>query len=418
MMGSQKTGRLFHPVKTLLMWLAFLLLNMGLTTGQVLALDTQKPAPYTVVVITGELVGDNENSLGAREAIKRYGTVENGGLIRHITFAHDYLDNPVAMARLIDEQADDPKVKVIVVNQAVSGTAEGFRRVKAERPDILCLSGEPHEPPSVIAKRADLVLAGDYIARGYLIPHSANRLGARNLVHISFDRHLGYQFVQVRRKIMKQAAEDLGLGFFDVTAPDPIGSRGVEGAKDYIEQEFSNWIAQYGENTVFFPTNDLHTEYLIRQITLGSGLMVESDIPSTMIGFPGAFALDLKPYIGQWDLILKMVEESVDKAGASGRLGVWSYPLGFSQTAGLVEYGIRVTEGRAEKSNLANILECLKLYSPGVDWNASTLSDPVSNQSFLNFILVYQDTYILGLGNFQTTLVEIPLKYYALTNEK
>jgi hypothetical protein len=177
-------------------------------------------------------------------------------------------------------------------------------------------------------------------------------------------------------------------------------------------------LSKYGEDTAFFSTNDYHAEALIRQIAFGGGLMVEADIPSALVGYPGAFGLDLNPLIGQWEKILMVVEEAAVRAGASGRLGLWPFPPGFSLTSGLVEYGIRVTDGKVDKSNLASILECLGGYTPGAFWNGSVLSDPVSDTPLGNFILVYQDTYILGRGIIRTTELEIPLKYYTVSPEE
>ncbi|MDR1545329.1 MAG: DUF3798 domain-containing protein [Deltaproteobacteria bacterium] len=79
--------------------------------------------------------------------IRRYGQVSDGGLIDHRFYSDQFIDDLEATASLIDSFADDPMMKAIVVNQAVPGTAEGFRRVKARRPDIICLAGEAHEEP-------------------------------------------------------------------------------------------------------------------------------------------------------------------------------------------------------------------------------------------------------------------------------
>ncbi|MDR1656945.1 MAG: DUF3798 domain-containing protein [Deltaproteobacteria bacterium] len=412
-----------------LLWTAFLglaifLIKTGvvLAQGQAPAVEAEptgkpgaKEAPYYVVVLTGDVYSDGQQSAGASESIRRYGAAEDGGLIRQVTFSSNYLDNPVGMARLIADLAADPKVRIMVVNQSVPGTAEGFRRVRAKRPDILLLAAEPHESPGLIARWSDLVLSSDFIARGYLIPYVAKQLGAQNLVHVSFERHLNDQYVLLRRKIMEEASKDLGLGFFDQSAPDPIGRLGGSDAKNFIDREFPNWLEQYGHQTAFFPTNDLHTEHLIRQIAFSGGLMIEGDIPSTLVGYPGAFELDFKPYLGQWALILKMLETKAVQVGAADRLGVWPLPMGYIQTAGLVEYGIRVVEGRDGKSKLVDIIDCLNMYSQGFHWNASVFSTTVNERVLRNFILVYQDTYILGRGSINTTEVEIPLKYYAVT---
>ena len=91
---------------------------------------------------------------------------------------------------------DDPKMKVIVINQAIPGTTEAFRRVREKRPDIVLLAGEGHEDPGVVASAADLVANGDSIGRGYLIPYTARELGAKTFVHISFPRHMSYEILR------------------------------------------------------------------------------------------------------------------------------------------------------------------------------------------------------------------------------
>jgi hypothetical protein len=375
--------------------------------------------PWHVAVVTGEFLKDVEYLAGTQELVKRYGHADEGGLIRPVPYPESHLDNPVAMARLIEDLAKDEALKVIVVNQAVPGTAEGFRRVKAVRPDVLCLAGEPHESPALLARRADLVVAGDHVARGYLIPWAAKRLGADKLVHVSFDRHLGYQIIRLRRQIMEEAAADLGLEFEDETAADPVDPPGIDGAKESVKALFPGWVRRYGPNAAFFSTNDIHADALIGQIAgRRQGFMPEADIPSTLVGYPGALDLDLRPLLGQWDQIIRTIEEAVVQKGASGRLGAWPYPLGFAETAGLAEYGIRLVEDRAKPQSLADILQCLRLYSPGVNWNASLLSDPVTGALLRNYVMVYQDTFVFGLGNLNTTEVEIPLKYYSVTLEE
>jgi DNA-binding LacI/PurR family transcriptional regulator len=70
----------------------------------------------------------------------------------------------------------------------------------------------------------------------------------------------------LRRQIFEAACNDLGIKFVFVTAPDPTSDVGVAGAQQYILEQTPQWIEQYGKNTVFFCTNDAHTEPLLKQL--------------------------------------------------------------------------------------------------------------------------------------------------------
>ncbi len=59
-------------------------------------------------------------------------------------------------------------------------------------------------------------------------------MGAKNFINISFPRHLSYELSSRRRNIMKKTAEDLGMGFYDISAPYPVSDVGVAGSKPYI----------------------------------------------------------------------------------------------------------------------------------------------------------------------------------------
>ena len=70
---------------------------------------------------------------GAERLIKEYGDVANGGMIKHVTMPDNFMSEMETTISQIVGLADDPKMKVIVVNQAIPGTAEAFRRVKEKR---------------------------------------------------------------------------------------------------------------------------------------------------------------------------------------------------------------------------------------------------------------------------------------------
>ncbi|MDR1109152.1 MAG: DUF3798 domain-containing protein [Deltaproteobacteria bacterium] len=372
------------------------------------------PPPYTIALITGDENQGGEDLMGAREMVRLYGDEKDGGLIKHVIYGDEFIDDVDLTAAMIEDVARDPRVRVIVVNQAIAGTAEGFRRAKAINQDVICLSGEPHESPDVISQEADLVVAGDFISRGYLLPYSARQMGIDTFVHVSFDRHLSYSTMRQRLRIMEEASKDLGLEFAMEEAPDPIGEAGYDGATAFLMEAYPKWLEKYGPNTAFFATNDAHTEPILKQMAAYGGYFIEADIPSTLLGYPKAFDLNVEPFLGQWTDILNMVEKAVVDAGGGGRMGTWVYPLGYTQSAGLTEFGKLLAEGKTTITDIDTLVDCLGIFSPGARWKATFYNDPLNGKPLRNYLLVYQDTYILGKGYIETTKIEIPEKYYSI----
>ncbi|MDR1515829.1 MAG: DUF3798 domain-containing protein [Synergistaceae bacterium] len=368
---------------------------------------------FHIGIVTGTVSQSEDDLRGAEEMIRLYGDVAAGGMVKHLTYPDNFMSEMETTISQIASMADDPLMKVVVVNQGIPGTAEGFRRIKEKRPDIICLAGEAHEDPNVIASVADLTVNADFVSRGYLIPHSAKELGAKTFVHISFPRHMSYETLGRRRAIMEKACEDLGVKFVFETAPDPTSDVGVAGAQQFILEKVPAWVEQYGQDTAFFCTNDAHTEPLLRQLASSGGYFVEADLPSPLMGYPGAFGIDLKDESGDWPAILKKVEDAVVAAGAGGRMGTWAYSLGFCHTAGLAEFGKLIAEGSATLGDTDKLLECYGKFSPGAKWNGNYYVDAAST-TMDNFFLVYQDTYILGKGYLGVADVEVPSTYLSI----
>ena len=159
-------------------------------------------APFHIGVATLTVSQAEDTYRGAERLIKEYGDVANGGMIKHVTMPDNFMSEMETTISQIVGLADDPKVKVIVVDDAIPGTTEAFRRVKEKRKDILCFAGEPQEDPNVITSTADFAIGVDNIMRGYLIINTAKKLGAKTFVHISFPRHMSYETLSRRRAIM------------------------------------------------------------------------------------------------------------------------------------------------------------------------------------------------------------------------
>lgn len=368
-------------------------------------------APFHIGVATLTVSQAEDTYRGAERLIKEYGDVANGGMIKHVTMPDNFMSEMETTISQIVGLADDPKVKVIVVDDAIPGTTEAFRRVKEKRKDILCFAGEPQEDPNVITSTADFAIGVDNIMRGYLIINTAKKLGAKTFVHISFPRHMSYETLGRRRAIMEQACKDLGIKFVFETAPDPTSDVGVAGAQQFILEKTPAWVKKYGKDTAFFCTNDAHTEPLLKQLAKYGGYFIEADLPSPLMGYPGAFGIDLTKEAGNWPVILKKVEKTVSDAGAKGRMGTWAYSYGYTNSAALSEFGKRIVEGKAKLNSKKDLLACYAEYTPGAKWNGQNYTDLGTGVTKKNMMLIYQDTYILGKGYMKATDVKVPEKY-------
>ena len=371
-------------------------------------------APFHIGVATLTVSQAEDTYRGAERLIKEYGDVANGGMIKHVTMPDNFMSEMETTISQIVGLADDPKVKVIVVDDAIPGTTEAFRRVKEKRKDILCFAGEPQEDPNVITSTADFAIGVDNIMRGYLIINTAKKLGAKTFVHISFPRHMSYELLSRRRAIMEQACKDLGLKFAFETAPDPTSDVGVAGAQQFILEKVPAWVQKYGKDSAFFCTNDAQTEPLLKQVAKQGAIFVEPDLPSPLMGYPGAFGIDLKNEAGDWPAIMKKVEKAVIDAGGKGRMGTWPYSYGWSTVCALAEYGKRITEGKAKLYNLKDLWKCYDKYTPGAEWNGAPYYDMAKQMKIKKFVLVYEDTYVFGRGYMGVTKEKVPEKYIKL----
>ncbi|MBC2851661.1 DUF3798 domain-containing protein [Cetobacterium sp. 8H] len=379
-----------------------------------LSVFTFAEAPYHIGVITGTVSQSEDGLRGAEETIRLYGAADKGGEIVHVTYPDNFMQEMETTISQMVSLADDPKMKAIVIAEAIPGTVEAFRRIREKRPDILLLSNSPHEDPEMIGAVSDLVVNPDSIARGYLIVKAAKEMGADKFMHISFPRHMSYELLSKRRNVMREAAKDLGLEFIEMTAPDPVSDVGVAGAQQYILEQVPSWINKYGKNVAFFATNDAHTEPLLKRVTELGGYFVEADLPSPTMGYPGALGIQFtEDEKGNWPKILQKVEKTVVDKNASGRMGTWAYSYNFAVTVSLVDLAKNVLDGKAQADNFDALKEVLAKNTPGAEWNGSNYVD-VKGIEKDNFYLLYQDTYVLGKGYLKMTELEVPEKYFSV----
>ena len=367
---------------------------------------------FRIGIVTGSFAQSEDDRRGAEAFQKKYGADK----VTLAIYPDDFIEEMDTTIQIVSNIADDPKIKAIIVNQAVEGTTEAFKKVKEKRPDILCIAGETFDVFDDIKGVADLVVNNDFVARGYLMIRTAHELGCDTFVHISFPRHLSYDIYSRRVNIMKAACEEFGMKFAMEEAPDPTTDVGVPGAQAYITEHVPEWVAKYGVNSAYFCTNDAHTEPLIKGLMEHGGYFIEADLPSPIMGYPGALDLDITGASGDFEEITKEVEEAVVANGGAGRFGTWTSSYGFTNSAGLAEHARNVLMGKSELTNLNDILSAYRIYTPETEWNGSKFTNASTGEVMDNVFLVYQDTYIFGdPGHYMgVTKVQVPEQYFTI----
>jgi len=374
------------------------------------------PAKYHIGIVTGTVNQGEDEVRGAEAMIAAYGDVKDGGMIQHLTYPNNFAAEQETTISQIVSLATDPLTKAIVMNQAVPGATEGFRRVREMRPDIILLAGVAHEDPLVIGKVADLVMRNDFVSAGYRVIWAAKQLGADTFVHVSFPRHMSVETLTRRRMIFEQACNDLGVKWVFETAPDPLSDVGVVGAQQYLLENVPKWVEKYGKNASFYCTNDAHTEPLIRQVTEYGGTFVEASLPSPLLGFPGALGIDLSNEKGNFPAIMKKIEDVLVERGAGGRLGTWTFSFPFCATVGLAEHAINVIEGNSKAADVQDLLKAFSKYTPGAKWAGSYYVDGTTGERLDNYMLLLQDTYIFGKGYIGSAAIDVPEKYFKISS--
>ena len=374
--------------------------------------DTASTGNVHIGIVTGSVSQSEDDRRGAEAFQAMYGE----DMVKLAIYPDNFTEELETTIQTIVNLSDDPDMKAIIVNQAVPGTTEAFRRIKESRPDIICIAGESHEDLPEIGSAADLVCNNDFVARGYLIIRTAHELGCDTFVHISFPRHMSYETMSRRAAIMQAACEEFGMKFVLETAPDPTSDVGVAGAQAYILEKVPEWVEKYGQKAAYFCTNDAHTEPLLKQLLEYGGYFIEADLPSPTMGYPGALGIDLTAEAGDYAKILAKVEEAICEKGGADRFGTWAFSYGYTVSAGLAQHALNVINGESELCDIDDIAKAYEVFSPGAAWNGSNYTNAETGVKAENTFLVYQDTYIMGNpGHYMgSTSVEVPEKYFTI----
>jgi hypothetical protein len=173
----------------------------------------------------------------------------------------------------------------------------------------------------------------------------AHRMGADTFAHISFPRHLGMENISMRRQLLYETAQEFGIEWVELTAPDPM-SEGVAQAQMFILENLPRWLEEYGEDTAFFSTNCGLQEPMITQIASYGGYYPLQCCPSPFHALPAAMNISLEGREGDILFLIDQLRDAFEQAGASGRFSTWPVPINMLLVEAGVEYCIEFLEGR------------------------------------------------------------------------
>ncbi len=370
----------------------------------------REKASYHIAVLSPPADVAPGIELGIQTLIERYGSAEDEGLIVQAHFPEGYLNRSSVVRASVIALLEDPMLKAIVACGAPRGTAEAFREVRREKPDIVLLAGDPLEDSVIIESSADFVASQDYVAKAYAIVAAAKEMGADGVVYLSFERHLSYEPMAVSKQIMERAAAELTLPFHTENIADPAGKGGLEGAKRALATKLPLLVGEYGKNAAFFCTDDSLAPTLIKGLLESGGYYVEQETPSVFVGYLEALGLGR----GTTDYAtgLDTAQSALVERGASGRFGSWAVPWGYAMTAALITHVKNAIEEKSELTSLPSFMDVLTSIAPTANWRGQPYVETNTGVRARsdNHVTLALPIYVFGRGALASP--ELPQAYY------
>ena len=118
--------------------MAFSLVACGEKKGE--TGDNTDTVPYKIGIVTGSVSQSEDDRRGAEAFQAEYGE----DMVQLAIYPDNFTEETETTIQSIVNLSADPLMKAIIVNQAVPGTTEAFRKIKETRPDIICIAGESH----------------------------------------------------------------------------------------------------------------------------------------------------------------------------------------------------------------------------------------------------------------------------------
>lgn len=329
--------------------------------GESANVESGDSGAYKIGIVTGTVSQGEEEFRAGEKLVK-----ENPEKFIHVTYPDKFAQEQETTISNMKALADNPDVKAIVMCQAVPGFAPAVDQIRDARPDLLIIAGAPHEDPDVVAARADIALDLDQYQRGRVIMETAKDMGAETFIHYSFPRHMSMALLSARRDELKKAAEDLGIEFVEVDAPDPTGDGGTPATQQFVKEDIPRELEKYGENTAFFGTNCGMQEAMIATILKEGGLFPEQCCPSPYHAYPNALGIEIPAdKAGDLDFLNESIEAALAEKGGTGRFATWTKPANVAMINAGVEYAEAFIAGDVERDDADFMIECMKHATDG-----------------------------------------------------
>ena len=319
--------------------------------------QAQAPAPGPsertfegkIAIVTNTLSQNEEEFRSAELMVNTYGKDK----IEHVLWPDNFMTEQEQMISTIAKLGSDPEIKVLIINQAVPGTNAAVDKLLETRDDMFIVYCTPQENPPDVAQRADLILNPDELKMGDAIPVQAQKLGAKTLVHYSFPRHMSIVMLAARRDLMIAKCKEIGLEFYDATAPDPTSDVGVPGAQQFILEDVPKLVQRFGKDTAFFSTNCAMQTPLIKASADAGAIYPQPCCPSPYHGFPSALGIESTGYsVDAMAQVISETAKALKEKGVLGRFSTWPVPVAMMNTVASTEYAIEWLNGNVSKDEL------------------------------------------------------------------
>ena len=310
---------------------------------------------FKIGIMTGTVSQSEEEFRAGQQIAKKY-----GARIKHVTYPDNFMQEQETVIAQLSGLAADPEVKVIVVSQAIPGSVAAARKIREQRPDILIGFVEPHEDPAIVNEACDIAVQPDQLERGRTIAAEAAAMGAKNLVHYSFPRHMSQELLSRRRDIMKQACAEQGLAFYFVTAPDPMAEGGLPATQQFVMEDVPREVKKLGPQTAFFSTNCGMQDPMIRSVLQTGGYVPEQCCPSPTHGYPTALGISVPPdKAGDIAYISAENKRVIAKHNMSGHFGTWIAPESMVATRAVVNLLVDAVDRKVDLKDQATVQKYL-----------------------------------------------------------
>jgi len=328
--------------------------SMGAGTSEAAVLSTppERKIDFKIGIMTGTVSQGEDEFRAGQMVIRKYGADH----VKHVTYPDNFMNEQETVIAQLVGLSDDPAVKVIVIGQAVPGSVAALRKIREKRPDIKVAFISAHEDPDIVNREADISIQPDELARGKTIVGVAKHMGATDLVHYSFPRHMSQELLARRRDIMKAEAEKQGIHFHFVTAPDPMGEGGLSATQQFVTEDVPRELRTYGAKTAFFSTNCGMMDPMIKSVVTNGGYIPEQCCPSPTHGYPTALGIAIPAdKAGDMAYISAENRRVIAEHHMTGHFATWPVPEVMLSIRAMTDLLVDAQEGKANYKDPAAV---------------------------------------------------------------